>query len=143
MSNDLHIYRSKQGIISYLPILILAIVMAINIYTGKYLSGIIATAVISIVVLPMLLNTKYTITGDGKLYVRCGWIVNIEMDIQSIRKLEDTRSVLSSPALSLNRIEIFYNKFDSVMVSPKNKAEFVTELQRIKPSIEYRVSNKG
>lgn len=143
MSDNIHVYRSKQGIISYLPVLILAIVMAINIYTGKYLSGIIATAVISIVVLPMLLNTKYTITGDGKLYVRCGWIVNIEMDIQSIRKIEDTRSVLSSPALSLDRIEIFYNKFDSVMVSPENKAEFVAELQRIKPSIEYKVSNKG
>jgi hypothetical protein len=44
---------------------------------------------------------------------------------------------MSSPALSLDRIEIFYNKFDSVIISPKNKADFVAELKSINPAIEY------
>jgi hypothetical protein len=40
-----------------------------------------------------------------------------------------TRSPLSSPALSLDRIRIDYGKGKSVMISPLNKADFLLELQ--------------
>lgn len=45
--------------------------------------------------------------------------------------------MLSSPALSLDRLEVFYNKFDSVIISPQNKEDFIVALQNINPAIEY------
>jgi hypothetical protein len=53
-----------------------------------------------------------------------------------------TAGLLCSPALSLDRIEIFYNKFDSVIASPENKADFVAELKSINPAIEYLINHK-
>jgi hypothetical protein len=131
------VYPSKKGIVVYIPIVIVAVVVGVNIAIGDYWGSIFCAVILLAVVGPMILNTNYTITGDGSLKVRCGFFVNLFIDINTIRKIEATKSVLSSPALSLDRLEVFYNKFDSVMISPKNKENFVAQLQNINPAIEY------
>lgn len=131
------IYPSKKGIVVYIPIVILAAVVGASIIMGDYWGSIFCAAIVLVVVGPMILNTNYTIRGDGSLKVRCGFFVNILIDINLIRKIEATKSVLSSPALSLDRLEVFYNKFDSVIISPQNKEEFIAQLQNINPAIEY------
>ncbi len=131
------VYPSKKGIIVYIPIVILAGVVILNIISGDYWGSVFCTVIVLIVLAPMILNTNYTIKGDGSLRVRCGFLINILIDINTIRKIETTKSVLSSPALSLDRLEVFYNKYDSVMISPQNKDAFVAQLQNINPTIEY------
>jgi len=37
---------------------------------------------------------------------------------------------------SLDRLEIFYNRFDSVVISPEDKAGFIAELTKLNPEIE-------
>lgn len=54
----------------------------------------------------------------------------------SIRKIEETRNPISAPAPSLNRLEIFYNRFDSIVISPKDKPEFIANLIKLNPEIE-------
>ena len=49
--------------------------------------------------------------------------MNTNIDIKSIRKIIETYNPLSSPAASIDRLEIFYNKFDSILISPKDKKE--------------------
>jgi hypothetical protein len=131
------IYPSKKGIVVYIPIVIIAVVVGINIFAGDYRRSLICAAIVLVVMGPMVLNTNYTIKSDGSLKVRCGFFVNIQMDIHSIRKIETTKSILSSPALSMDRLEVFYNKYDSVMISPQDKDDFVAQLQNINPAIEY------
>lgn len=131
------IYPSKKGIVVYIPMVILAAVVSASIIMGDYWGSIFCAIIVLGVVGPMILNTNYTIRGDGSLKVRCGFFVNTLIDINSIRKIEATKSVLSSPALSLDRLEVFYNKFDSVMISPQDKDNFVAQLQNINPAIEY------
>jgi len=131
------IYPSKKGIVVYIPIVILAAVVGVSIIMGDYWGSIFCAVIVLAVVGPMILNTNYTIKADGSLKVRCGFFVNLLIDINTIRKIEATKSVLSSPALSLDRLEVFYNKFDSVIISPQNKEEFITQLQNINPAIEY------
>ncbi len=53
-----------------------------------------------------------------------------------IKKMKSTKSLMSSPALSIDRLEIFYNKYDSVMVSPKEKDDFIRRLLLENPAIE-------
>lgn len=131
------VYSSKKGIVVYIPIVILAGVVSFSVIVGDYWGSIFCAAVVLAVVLPMLLNTRYTIGNDGSLKVRCGFFVNLRIDINTIRKIEATKSMLSSPALSLDRLEVFYNKFDSVIISPQNKEDFIAALQNINPAIEY------
>jgi cytosine/uracil/thiamine/allantoin permease len=137
MGNAAHIYRSKKGFITYIPLIVLACSVAVCIQSGLAIATLITFFVFAVIFLPMFFNTTYTIKNQETLAVKCGWFVNISMDIQFIRKIVNTRSVLSSPALSLDRIEIFYNKFDSVIISPQNKANFIAELKSINPAIEY------
>lgn len=53
-------------------------------------------------------------------------------DILSVRQ---TRNALSSPALSLDRIEIKYQPGQMVLISPQEKAAFLTELQARVPAL--------
>lgn len=121
-----------------MPLVIFAGVLTLNFFIGSIWNGILVVVILGVLVIPMILNTNYTITDNLTLRVKCGLFVNMVIDIDSIRKIEFTRSVLSSPALSMDRIEIFYNKFDSVIVSPDNKMEFIAKLQSINPAIEIK-----
>jgi len=83
----------------------------------------------------IFLFTKYTITGTT-LNVKAGFMVNINVDIATIKSITETNSVLSAPANSLDRIEIKYNKYDSVVISPKNKAEFIADVLAINGDVK-------
>ena len=75
----------------------------------------------------MLLRTHYTVDG-GTLRIACGpfrWTVPID----AIEAVEPTRSPLSSPALSLDRLRIRYGK-RRIMVSPADKAGFLKAIGR-------------
>jgi hypothetical protein len=78
-------------------------------------------------------TTRYTIEGENLLIWRT------KIDIKSIRKIYKTRNPLSSPALSIDRIAIVYNKFDEVLISPADRAAFIQELVAINPAIEVHL----
>jgi len=79
-------------------------------------------------------NTYYTI-GGNELKVRYGFIINKTIDIGSIKKVVPTRDMRSAPALSTDRVEIFYNQNDSVLISPEDQAEFIERLKGINGKI--------
>jgi len=143
MAANERVYPSKKGFVIYIPLLLIIIVEAVYISTGLYWGAVLLMLIMGVSYIPMLVNTRYTIINDETLKIKCGLFLNQTIEIKSIRKIEDTRTVLSSPALSLDRIEIFYNKFDSVIVSPENKTDFVVELQSLNPAIEYRDKQKS
>ena len=80
--------------------------------------------------LPMwlFLNTRYVLS-ETQLSIFSGpftW----RIPIKDISEIEPSSSVLSSPALSVDRLRIVYGKGRSIMISPKLKAEFIEELER-------------
>lgn len=83
-------------------------------------------------------STRYIIEED-QLTVKCMFIVNNKIAISKIKKIEKTNSILSSPALSLDRISIKFNKFDEVYISPKEKQSFLNDLLKINPNIEIKI----
>ena len=56
--------------------------------------------------------------------------------IDMFQRIEYTRNPLSAPAASLDRLELFYSKNDSIIISPKQKEEFVAEMQKLNPNIQ-------
>jgi len=83
-------------------------------------------------------STRYIIS-ENYLIVKCMFIVNDKIEISKIRKIEKTNSILSSPALSLDRIAIKFNKYDEVYISPKERQAFIDELLKINPEIESTI----
>ncbi|WP_341224565.1 PH domain-containing protein [uncultured Arcticibacterium sp.] len=84
-------------------------------------------------------STSYRIT-ENNLIVKSGFIVNINIPIGSIKSIKPSKSILSSPALSLDRIEVSYGKFDSVLISPKERSAFIAELKKINPEIDISLA---
>ena len=83
------------------------------------------------------LATTYYIIQDETLKVKSGLFYNKTFQIQSFRKIIKTNSAITAPAASNDRIEIFFNGYDSVVVSPKDKDIFIDHLKSINPAIVY------
>jgi len=80
-------------------------------------------------------TTTYSIEGD-KLKIKCGYFFNFLIEIKDIKTISETFNIISSPALSFNRLEILYNKFDTLLISPKDKNRFLETIKRINPEIK-------
>lgn len=77
-------------------------------------------------------GTKYTLT-DSQLYVDSG-LSTQTIELTDITHITPTRSMTSAPALSLDRLEINYQK-TSILISPKDKSRFYQEIQARNPKI--------
>ena len=127
-------YRSKISLSIVLPIAIIIGGMLILMLILGMWPGVLIVGIVLAFITHMFMNTYYTIDGS-ELYVRSGFIINVRIDIATITKIEPTNTMLSSPALSFDRLEVFYNKYDSVIISPGDKAGFIAKLRSINPVI--------
>jgi len=88
-------------------------------------------AVVVLVILllfSILVRTHYTV-ADGELRIVSGpfkWTITLT-DITSI---EPSRNLLSSPALSIDRLKVSYGKRKFVLISPADKAGFLAAVER-------------
>ncbi|MCC7548599.1 MAG: PH domain-containing protein [Burkholderiales bacterium] len=83
-------------------------------------------------VLPMwiLLGTVYSIES-GTLRIRSGpfsW----RIPVASITSVEPSRSPVSSPALSLERLRVEYGAGKSILVSPADRQAFIAAIEHAK-----------
>ena len=96
--------------------------------------------IIYVSILYMFYNITYTIDKQF-LYIKIGFFRYKPICIEDIKKVSRSVNYYSSPAASFDRIEITYNKFDEVMISPNNPMEFIKDLQKINSNIIHS-SNK-
>ena len=78
----------------------------------------------------LLLSTRY-ILSEGELTVRSGpfkWRIRVA-DISSITP---TSNPLSSPALSLDRLRIEYLRNKSLLISPRDKEQFIRDIEAVR-----------
>ena len=50
--------------------------------------------------------------------------------MNEIKTVTPTSNPLSSPALSLDRLQINYGRWGSIMISPKDKEAFIQDLEK-------------
>lgn len=87
----------------------------------------------------LFLTTDYTIIGEN-LKVRSGFLVNKNISIKAIKSIVKTDSLWSAPATSItDRIEIVYDESKKVVISPKEKHDFMNELLKLNPNIEVKL----
>ncbi len=96
------------------------------------------TLLLEAFILHLFLFTRYTIVGDS-LQVRSGWIRYPAIPIAQITLVKPTKSILSAPAPSFKRLAVCYNRYDELIVSPKQAQAFVAALQAINPNIKSEI----
>jgi len=132
-------FKSKIDILLLSVLLILISVEAYMLYTMTIL-GIIIVGIFILFFVYLYLDTIYVFTSDKKLKIRIGFFFHKEIYIKSIRKVRAVRHHRASPALSSDRLEISYNRYGRVVVSPSNQTKFIKELTDVNPRI--RVEEK-
>lgn len=91
------------------------------------------------IVIYCFLSTKYIISNDV-LIIKCGGFTSEKINIMDIVKILPIKSILSAPATSFDRIGIYLNKqYTPIIISPRNKKEFVEIMQFINPQIISKI----
>ena len=138
-------FRSKiDYTLLSLIVIVLGICVASTILGDAPVKAVLVVSIICVVTLVFILHLFFSTTyrvhqAEGALHIKCGYFFNVEVDIMTIKSIRKTRNPLASPAPSLDRLEVRYGKFDSVIISPKDKAGLVYELTKINPRIEHRL----
>jgi hypothetical protein len=128
-------YKSKLGLELIIPIFLLFGYALFELIIEKSWLGVFIMLVTISFIVYTFLSINYKIEKEN-LNIKCTFLINENIAIQSIRKITETYNPLSSPAASIDRIEIFYNKFDSVLISPKKKKAFIEDILKINSNIE-------
>ena len=84
----------------------------------------------------LMVSIKYEI-NESQLIIHQA-MGKMVIDINTIKSIEPTHTVLSAPASSLDRLCISYNKYDDVVISPRRKEEFIRQLHSINPNIVFK-----
>ena len=98
-----------------------------------------------VALLPLALTTAmivplyYEVRGSN-LVIRCGLIIFQRVPIADIVLAEPSRCAASAPAMSLDRLLIQYRageRVRSVLISPKDKQAFLTDLAGAAPHLRF------
>lgn len=89
----------------------------------------------------LLCSTSYSFEG-ATLLVRCGPLRR-RVPLEQIFAVGDTDSVRSASAMSMDRLEIRFADNESMLVSPRDKAAFLAELQRQAPRLANHARSAG
>jgi hypothetical protein len=138
---SMSVYKSKTGPELAIPGAILLFAGLILSSASKNWIGVVLIFLVMIFVLHVFLNTYYEISGRI-MKVKCGFLIDKDIDIDEIVSVKETFNPLSAPATSLDRLEIKLAGKDSILVSPRDKRGFIKELLQIKPGIQVVLRNQ-
>ncbi len=129
-------YKSK---VDSRIVLIVVVVMVVSTVPCMFVPGAVwhvlaVDMVVWLIFADMVFNTEYIIDGQ-MLRVKCGMLAKDRCDIMSVIAIRPTHNLASSPAMSLDRIEIML-KGRSIIISPKDKEGFVNDMCKVNPDIK-------
>lgn len=131
-------YPSK---ISYGLLSIILIVLTgstIPLVTPPIWLGLIINFLLLLFVIYIFSTTYYLVDGRF-LIVKSGFIINKKIDINMVKSIKETSSLISAPALSFDRLEVNWGKYTGIVISPREKHEFIEHMTSINPQIDVHI----
>lgn len=114
-----------------------ALIIGQGIFLASEMSSLFMVTHLSLAILIYLFVVRISYElDDENLTIYMGPIRYKKITLRSIRKMELSNNPLSSPAASLKRIAIHYDKWGYILISPKNREEFLTEVQDRKKKLK-------
>lgn len=134
------VFPSKKGLELIIPLVLVFTFIGYQAYKEPKIVGIIIILLIIGFFVHLFVSTYYVVDGD-RLYIKCSIFYNVSIGVNSILKISETNNPMSSPATSLDRLEIVYKKGEfsnSILISPKDKKGLIDLLLKQNPNIEVR-----
>ncbi len=128
-------YKSKVQLSVMLPLAFVLVSTEMLMLINKVWPAALFVVFAILFVTYLYFDTSYRITNNGKLIIKGGFLIKKEINISSIKKIKATHNPLAAPAFSLDRLEISYNKYDTILISPEDKPAFIEQLRQINPAI--------
>lgn len=133
-------YKSKIGLELAIPIsLIIGVSLIFSVIEQNWSSAI--TLVIASAFVIYVFGSISYIVEDNALNIKAGFLIDKTIDITSIESLTETWNPISSPAASIDRLEIKHDQNDRILISPKRKMKFIEQLKALNPKIEVNLRN--
>jgi len=129
------VYPSKLGIGIALFISVIIGGVSIQMLIEKEWFAFGINIVIFILVYFLFKSTYYTIDGNT-LNVKSSFLINENIDINTITKVKETNNPMSAPAFSLDRLEITYGNGSRILISPREKTVFLNQIKSINKDID-------
>ncbi|MDH6343351.1 hypothetical protein M2480_001340 [Parabacteroides sp. PFB2-12] len=130
-------FRSKVGGIYHL-FLVLVCIACVAVFLQSNIWWMIGMILVTLVTIHVFLNTWYVITADGMLIAHCSFFPEKKISIADIRTIEPTIMPAWSYALSFDRLLIGTETGPWMMLSPRNKKEFISVLKSFNAEIEIK-----
>lgn len=129
------VFKSKVGWWFHF-IILLMVAGCVKAFLSTDLLAMCVAMAVTALLIHMLLNTWYKVTADGLLVVHSSIFPEKKIAIAEITALEASVMPVSSPALSLDRLIIYKDDRQWILVSPVNRNEFVQLLRKFNPNIK-------
>ena len=128
------VFKAKfdSWMVALLAVLYVAGVIAAQ--AGGKLGFLLVWSVVFGVVGFLTFSFKYEVTDTHLVVHQC--LFKSRIDVTTIKKEEVTRSVMSSPAPSLDRLCVTCGCGEDILISPKDKAGFVAALKAVSGQVE-------
>ncbi|EEK74339.1 MULTISPECIES: PH domain-containing protein [Bacillus cereus group] len=81
-------------------------------------------------------STKYIVKEE--IIIITSGPVKKRICIRDIKRISNTKNPIAAHALSFDRLEIVYGSYETELISPRNKEEFILLLKRKNPGIEIK-----
>ncbi|MGE6548298.1 PH domain-containing protein [Bacillus mycoides] len=81
-------------------------------------------------------STKYIVKEE--IIIITSGLVKKRIFIRDIKRISNTKNPIAAHALSFDRLEIVYGSYETELISPRNKEEFILLLKRKNPGIEIK-----
>ena len=137
-----HVFKSKVDAIIIWPVIVILFVVFILMAIDGVWPGMIFLLLLGAFILHTFYNITYTV-DEHFLNIKTGFFKYANIDILQIRYIEYTRTGYSSPAASLDRINLQCGKKGTITLSPENKEAFIQLLLGINPGIAIKQKTKG
>lgn len=129
------VFNSKVGLEILIPLCLIFGGVIVMMIVNQHWGGLVPMGLVILFSGHFYFTTYYKVRSDKQLEIRCGFLFHKTFAIDRIRKIAPTYNPLSSPALSLDRLEISYDASNTILVSPKDREGFIAALVNNNPAI--------
>jgi hypothetical protein len=123
-------YAAWIVVATFLP----SVIGIVLLFTDPWFIGLLFLPVI-IITFSIFFRTSYTIHDINQLTVVCGILYKKTFNVNDVESLRPSSNVISSPALSLKRLELKFKNKQTLLISPAQKEKFTEALLSINPGI--------
>jgi len=122
-----------------IPLNLIFTFMIISGFTDEKISAVVTGFIILVFINYTFFSIRYCIDEQNFLHIKNGIFGTTKIPVNAIYKIEKTWNPLSSPAPSIfGRMEIYWKKYDYIIISPKDFNDFKNELLKINSNITIK-----